>query len=435
VSGGIATIKLQEWEVKGPGNCKELAGRFDYPPATQDLIDGLNKSGLIEISQLHNGLQLRARSHVGRVQIGGFSVAILPKIAGSSMLQLMRYAYGFRQLKLIRESDQLLGESGLEDLLVYRLNAEAQDILSRGLVRKYVSTSQRLATPRGRIDQNRIARDGGVYSATLPCQHFPRIENTILNQVLMAGLRLAASITRNLHLKRQARKLSGQLSERVSPIRLDRQILVQAGRHLNRLTNVYSSALSIITMLVESHGIVLEGKKTTLKLPGFLFDMNAFFQTLILRFLKENLPGVDVRSEHGLKGMLCYNLKYNPQGMSVPKPPRPDFAIIDKGNVTAILDAKYRDLWVKLLPREMLYQLVVYAISHPGLRQSSILYPTTDHSAREVRIDVSDPILGRPLGQVCLRPVILQVLEELVNSNTSAARRDRLELAIRLSKG
>lgn len=100
-----------------------------------------------------------------------------------------------------------------------------------------------------------------------------------------------------------------------------------------------------------------------------------------------------------------------------------------------ILDAKYRDLWSHPLPREMLYQLVVYAVSMRQKPQSSILYPTCDTRARPARIDVSDPLHGGAIGQVWLKPVILPRLEELVGSRTAAARREREALAARLALG
>ena len=156
----------------------------------------------------------------------------------------------------------------------------------------------------------------------------------------------------------------------------------------------------------------------------FLFDMNAFFQALLSRFLRENLPGYSVRDEFRLKGMMRYNPKFNPQRRQSPTP-RPDYVVTQQGTICSILDAKYRDLWEKQLPREMLYQSVVYAISQRQQPQSSILYPTMNTLAKEARIDVTDPLYGRHVGQVCLRPVLLPLLEQLVTSRTSQARSDR----------
>ena len=381
-----------------------------------------------------SGLEIKAFSHVGRIRIGDLNITILPKIKGTSLLSLVRYAYGFRRLNLISDSTHLVDQCGFEDLLISQLNAEVHELISRGLFRAYISTSERLSSPRGRIDLTRMALDGGTVTATLPCQHHPRVEDTLLNRVLMAGLRLAGSIASVVDLRRESRRLASLMEEQVSSVRLDGMMLDRATRQMNRLTTAYSPALSIIRLLVEAQGVVLEGQTTTTTLPGFLFDMNAFFQALVSRFLRENLPGYSVRDEHGLKGMMRYNPKFNPQRRQSPTP-RPDYVVTQQGTICSILDAKYRDLWEKQLPREMLYQLVVYAISHRQQPQSSILYPTTDALAKEARIDVTDPIFETFLGQVCLRPVHLPTLVELIMTFTSQGRRDREAYARRLVFG
>ena len=435
MTAALISITLSEWETLEPDKCTDLAGRFlDASPGTHHVVERLNDSNFLGLTELRHGLQIKAYSHVGRIRIGDLSVTILPKIKGTSLLSLVRYAYGFRRLNLISDSTHLVDQCGFEDLLISQLNAEVHELISRGLLRAYISTSERLSSPRGRIDLMRMALDGGTVTATLPCQHHPRVEDTLLNRVLMAGLRLAGTIASVVDLRRESRRLASLMEEQVSMIRLDGMILDRAMPQMNRLTTAYSSSLSIIRLLVEAQGVVLEGQTTTTTLPGFLFDMNAFFQALMSRFLRENLPGYSVRDEHGLKGMMRYNPKFNPQMRKAPTP-RPDYVVTQQGTIRSILDAKYRDLWEKQLPREMLYQLVVYAISHPQQPHSSILYPTTNALAKEARIDITDLLVGRIIGQVCLRPVHLPLLENLVTSKTSQARRERETYARRLAFG
>ena len=431
----LLSICLSEWETLGPGECSELAGRYlDVSAVTRGVVERINDSNLLGLTELRQGLQIKAYSHVGRVRIGDLSVTILPKIKGTSLSSLVRYAYGFRRLKLISDSTHLVDQCGFEDLLISQLNAEVQELISRGLMRAYIPTSERLSSPRGRIDLTRMALDGGTATATLPCLHHPRIEDTLLNRVLMAGLRLSATMASVIDLRRESRRLASLMDEQVTSTRLDGIMLDRAARQMNRLTAAYSPALSIIRLLVEAQGVVFEGQTNTTTLPGFLFDMNAFFQALVSRFLRDNLPGYSVRDEHGLKGMIRYNPKFNPQRRRSPTP-RPDYVVTQQGAIRSILDAKYRDLWEKQLPREMLYQLVVYAISHRQRPQSSILYPTTDGKAKEARIDVTDPVFGKFLGQVCMRPVHLPTIVELVATQTSQGRRNREAYAKYLAFG
>lgn len=428
-------VDLDEWQTLHPDECPTLRGRFlDDSPATRHLLSDLEDSRLLGVEELRRGTRLRAFSHVGRVDVGGIRITIRPKLGGPSLLRLLRYAYGFRKLRLLAATEQGIDKIGFEDLLVAQLNAEVEEILSRGVHRAYTPRHEQLESPRGRIDVHGVVRKGGRIGTSLPCRYHPRREDAPLNRVVMAGLRLAAATTTDPLLARESRRNAAVLEEGVKPIRLDFAVLDRVERAINRLTAAYQPAIAIIRLLVEANGVTTDEAGTVQRLPGFLFDMNRFFQALVGRFLADNLPAAEIIEEYKLRRMMRYAPGFNPQKKHAPAP-RPDFVIAEKGRPVAILDAKYRDLWETSLPREMLYQLVVYAISHRDNPRSAIIYPTANPAAREARIYVADSVAGRPVGQVSLRPLPLAVLDGLVNDPTRAARTQRIELARFLAFG
>ncbi|OIO98613.1 MAG: hypothetical protein AUK03_01000 [Anaerolineae bacterium CG2_30_64_16] len=137
------------------------------------------------------------------------------------------------------------------------------------------------------------------------------------------------------------------------------------------------------------------------------------------RYLHEHLPDCTVRDEHRLQGMLAYDVRRNPRGHRAPAP-RPDFVILEGTRIAAMLDTKYRDLWELSLPREMLYQLVIYATSREAGGRAAILYPTLNPAAQEACIEVRDPLAGGRRAEVILRPVDMLRLERLVVSPHTA---------------
>jgi 5-methylcytosine-specific restriction enzyme subunit McrC len=422
------TARLREWQTL------HLEGASLEGPEARALAERLSSERKLTIRELRSGLELEATSYVGSVRLGALGVVIEPKLAGGPLLRLFRYAHGLGDLTLLPPTGHEGAEPLFQDLIVAQLCAEARELLARGLSRRYVERDEALSSPRGRLDLRRLAASGGVTSGTLPCRHHARTEDWPLNRVLRAGLGLAADVAADPTLSREARSLEARMAPRVGLVALSGSSLAQARRSLDRLSSELAPALALVELLADGSGVT-PGEHGTAQLPGFLFDMSRFFQALLGRFLRENLPALDVHEERSLGELLRYAPGHNPRGRPAPRP-RPDFALLDRGRVVALLDAKYRDLWAEPLPREMLYQLAIYALSQGPRGSAAILYPSLDPAAIEAKIELREPFGPWGLRSVVLRPVPLDELDRLlVSAPLPGAGAARAALALALAFG
>jgi 5-methylcytosine-specific restriction enzyme subunit McrC len=428
-------LRLAEWQSISPDPGSPTEGvTLGADPSIRDLARRLSERGILEVQELRAGLALRSTSFVGRVRLGEIDVTVVPKLPSDALVALLRYAYGLRNLYLLPTTTGMMQDLGFQDILVWQLVEEARRLLARGLRRAYVRREETLASPRGRIDFQAMAGRHAPVEATLPCVHHRRDEDRLINRVLLAGMRLAASVVRDRRLRLKANRVSDLLSEVITPIRLDRQVLRRLEGEMDRTTRAYEPTISLIRILHEGGGLSLEDGEIGPSLPGFFFDMNRFFQALLTRFLADNLTGYTVRNESGLRDMIAYVPGWNPRGQPAPTP-RPDFVVTQGSKIVAILDAKYRDLWENPLPRDMLYQLAIYAMSHES-GTATILYPTTYPQATESRIEVRDPLNGGRRALIALRPVVLDLLKGLVSARpTATVLRERRSFARELAFG
>lgn len=412
-------VDLTEWSELDSTDAR-LKGRWLDTPA-RAVAARLATNDRLVVTEHRDGLVIQTTSWVGRVTLGDLQITIQPKIAADTLLALVRYAYGFRDLSLLHSSQYATGDRLFVDLLVAQLIDEATELLARGIHRRYEMRSGFLASPRGRLDFATMARTVGRVTPDLPCVHHPRLADNILNRTLLAGLQHAATLTSDPVLRIAARRLAAQLAEDVallSPKRLD---IDAAERFISRLTQGYTPALTLIRLLLEGSGLSLSRDEEHLPVRGFLFDMNRFFQRLLSRFIREFLPAsYGLADEHRLTEVMEYAPGLNPRGRRRPTP-RPDFALLREGKPLQFFDAKYRDLWERNLPADMLYQLAIYAMIGGAGRTSVILYPAIDGTRSDQRVDVRDALSGVRQGSVILRGVDLVRMQRAIDEHDDRA--------------
>jgi len=345
---------------------------------------------------------------------------------------LFRYAYGLNDLTLVDRTEIPVEKLGLEDLLILMLVRE-MELLSFGrLVRQYRARNDMLTSPRGSLIMNEIIRRGGVAEVALPCRHFERDLNWPMNQVLHYGIQSAASRALDCDLRRRAYRVAELFSQVDLPRRLFSNDLDRAEKCLTRLTAIYQPALSLIRLLWQSLGPMQESTNDSKAVPGFLFDMNVFFQRLISRFLTDNSDTFCIDDERPIRGAFAHLPGGNPRQRRELRP-RPDFTLVEQGRVRAFLDAKYRDLWLKSLPAHWVYQLGIYALNAPA-RISVLLYATMSEDAREERQEVRSPTDDSPAARarIIIRPVILPQLLSVLGKQGADGTLARRQLANRL---
>jgi len=408
------TIDIREWDERLPEKGSPLYQYYLQDEASKHTAKVLEDKGILSIIELKDGIQITSYSYVGKIKIGELQINIRPKIESMPLYRLLKYAYGLRDLTIFDEAVHSTDSFPFYDLLIYHLYAEAEDLIYRGLNKKYMKEENVLETPKGRVDIRRLATRSHVSSATLPCIYFERTENNIFNRVLLSGLYLALSLTEDLNIKIQLRRLCKIMADSINPIELNRAILIKAVNSLDRLSERYTSVLELINILFESQGIQMEDGSAYIKLNGFVFDMNMFFQSLLSKLMKEYLIEYTIRDEFTLHELFSYTPGFNPQKRYAPKP-RPDFAVMRGNKVISLLDAKYRDLWKTKLPREMLYQLSIYAVSGIGNGKSKILYPSMTSASKLQKIDIKHPATGGKYAEVILQPVLLTQVAQMLD--------------------
>ena len=119
-------LRLREWEAIDPRHPNGAAARGLCLPdsGTRAQAELLSRTGMLDITELQQGLLVRATSFVGRVELGNIAITVDPKLQSSELLELLRYAFELRNLKLLSEARFATTGEVLQDLFVAQLGRD-----------------------------------------------------------------------------------------------------------------------------------------------------------------------------------------------------------------------------------------------------------------------------------------------------------------------
>ncbi|MEZ5583054.1 MAG: hypothetical protein R3F37_10100 [Candidatus Competibacteraceae bacterium] len=224
---------------------------------------------------------------------------------------------------------------------------------------RYRFKEARLASPRGRIDlRGSINRP---HQTHLHCRYHDLTEQHELNQIVAAGLRLAAALVRSASLRGDLLRIVNRYFTTLPRTDLNSMTLGAARAVLDRQSRHYASLLRLIVLLAQGCGLGLASGG--IAVGGFLLDMNRVFEGFLTRYLQTHAPSsMEVISQDSRTDVFAY--LDNPQRWRQPAI-RPDFVFQHRGKTCAIGDAKYQDHTRKPPTTAELYQLVTYALVYP----------------------------------------------------------------------
>lgn len=356
-----ADITIDEYDDHGPFELSDPAITF-----LQQEVNGGNerKGDRIKLTFDRNRrATLKATSYVGVVSLPkGPTIEIQPKVDGTQLLHLLRYANGVESTTFEQET-RLRGGNVFIEAIAELFKSELSRVLTHGLYTDYQKRQSAEPRLRGRLDLQRQLQRQPPYPTRFECTYDELTPDVLINQAVLYAtsvlLRLSEDSDTIGALRRHQQTLQRQVTLRpVEPFELERV-------EVTRLNEYYEDLLRFTKLIIGNVNIseLAAGDRSSFSL---LVNMNTVFEKAVERAARE---AVRTRSGWGVEGQDDSKDLLDSDRFSVTL--KPDFTVQDGTNTVRVVgDAK----WKKETPKNAdFYQMAAYELAHdaPGL----LVYP------------------------------------------------------------
>ena len=306
--------------------------------------------------------------YVGVLQIGKMVIEVLPKADDKDeshwrgMLVNMLRAVGAFDIHAPSSSDLHIKSNSILDLYIELFIDETEDLVHRGLIKKYRKTESNNTALKGSLVFSKHIRQNFIHQERFYVRHTIYDQHHALNQILYKTIRLLKNINtaRSLDSRIGALLLNFPEMEdiRVSESTFDKIVF-------NRKNQAYKKAMDIARLLLLNyHPDVLSGRNDVLAL---MFDMNLLWEQFVYRSLKKyNSKGYDIKPQ---SGKLFWKRNAGSGRKMIPD------IIIDKGQDNwVVLDTKWKNIGDDNPSPEDLRQMYLYSKYHRNAK-TALVYP------------------------------------------------------------
>lgn len=308
---------------------------------------------------IHRGV--RFRHYVGVVQVGRFTIEILPKADANNDLNdvanknhwqsvLISMLKTCRLLKIesLSNARLRLQQHFILDLYFELFIDEIEQLLHEGLIKQYRNTTENQTTMRGRMDFSKQIQHNTVHKTRFFVHHSTYDFDHVFNQILSKTINVLMRMVTNPLLLDKLQRLQLHFPK-VQQI----DISDWHFQHLkyDRKSQRYQTALDISRLILMNYSPDIRGGQNDVL--AMLFDMNVLFEAFIFRQLKqlEYTKNIQVIGQPNRKFWT-----HNQKSRNL----RPDI-LIQKEGENIILDTKWKVLKRPSPSDEDLRQMFAYA--------------------------------------------------------------------------
>lgn len=325
--GGKTDFTLREHEQTEPFGISE--------PARQALETEVNgdRPRLELLDQREDQVRLRATEHVGIVSLpDGPTVEIQPKVPGTDLLALLRYAHSVEASTVEQRTSLTAGRTFIEALAAL-YNAELDTALEQGLHRDYRRTQATESHLRGRLDVARQLQRQGVAPTNFECTYDELTADTTVNRAILYATALLGRLVRDRALSQALHRHRQQLRRHVTltPVRP----AALEGMELNRLSAHYTDLLRLTKLVLRS--VYIEELRSGARASfALLVNMNEVFEAVVEQAVSDAMAD---RSGWSVEGQASSQSLITGGKRSVTI--RPDVLVRDENSAPALVgDAK-----------------------------------------------------------------------------------------------